>query len=62
MKGMVKINEFTIEETSVRVTILGDRETGGCVTAMAILTPPAGYIMTTDRGCIPDTSFRKMKA
>lgn len=41
MKGMIKIEEFLIEET------------GGRLMAMAIMTPPDGFIMTLDRGCIP---------
>lgn len=53
MKGMIKIEEFLIEETDIKVVILGDKETGGRLMAMAIMTPPDGFIMTLDRGCIP---------
>lgn len=40
MKGMIKIDEFVIEETGIRVVILGDKLTRGVEFAMAILSPP----------------------
>jgi len=57
MKGMIKIDQFIIEETGVRVVILGDKDTNGRLLAMAVLTPPKGFIMTADHGCIPDPAI-----
>lgn len=53
-KGMVKIDEFVIETSGVKVVILGDKETKGRLLAMAMMTPPKGFIMTPDYGCIPN--------
>ena len=39
MRGMIKIDEFVIEETGIRVVILGDKATRGAELAMALLSP-----------------------
>jgi hypothetical protein len=57
MKGMIKVDEFIIEESGVHATILVDKETLGSTTAMVMLKPPTGFIMTTDHGCIPDPNY-----
>lgn len=38
MKGMIKIDEFIVEETGIKVVILGDKATRGAEIAMAILS------------------------
>lgn len=60
MRGMIKIDEFVIPETNVKVVILGDKETGGKSFAMATMIPPKGYIMTLDRGCILDPALNEV--
>lgn len=40
MKGMIKLDEFVIEETGVKVIILGDKATRGAELAMAIMSKP----------------------
>ena len=55
MKGMIKIDQFVIESTGVRVVILGGKETRGATLAMATMTPPTGFIMTSLFGCEPQS-------
>lgn len=57
MKGMIKIDEFVVEETGIRVVILGDKETRGATLAMAMMTPPAGFIMTSLFDCVPNPAL-----
>lgn len=38
MKGMIKLDEFVIKETSIKVVILGDKATHGANIAIALLS------------------------
>jgi hypothetical protein len=48
---LIKLQQFMLGD--IKVTILGDAATAGAEYAQAILTPPPGFKMTLDKGCIP---------